>query len=331
MQKNKMKRLFLILIIFIIFIVIADVIAYLFIRNQEKAALKVNNLEYLKLPPYFYSGRFVKNDYSSVEFFYNDPKSPGFRKPNGLEYKQKAIWLFGDSFAYGSDMSLPDGLANEKTFAAKLSNAAKRPVYNRAYQGWGIQHMLYQLEDPKTFEELPEPEYVIFFHTTNNTYKLVNFTYGPWCSSPYLRYKLDKNGKLYRIKPIFKPLYYFYFTKLYFNFMQYKVILTEKHFDKNFDVIKAIFLESARIIHEHYPNAKFIILKYDEINEFDTSYFYSPRWKEIEKEGIIILDAAKLVNADLKSKDYVCNDNYHQSEKANDELSAALAAKLKSY
>lgn len=59
-------------------------------------------------------------------------------------------------------MSLPDGLANEKTFAAKLSNATKRPVYNRSYHGWGIQHMLYQLEDPKTFEELPEPEYVIF-------------------------------------------------------------------------------------------------------------------------------------------------------------------------
>ena len=328
MSENSKKSKIITIILITIFVIIgADFISYLGILYSQKKLLKENHYDYIKLPTYFHN-RFVFHDHSTLDFFEKNPKAIPMRDPVGQEYKDKAIWLFGGSFAYGADQTKPCGVEDDKTFGYKLSRLTHRPLYNMSYQGCGIQHMLYQLKKQDTFAKLPEPEYIIFFHTSDYAMKLVKFTYDLWNNGAYLRYKLDKNGKLYEVKPFLEPLWNFYFVKVIFNVIEFKYLLNEKHFNQNFNILKAIFEESYRIIREHYPNAKFIILKYNEINGFDSSYFYTPRWAELEKEGFIIIDAEKLTGKNLKAKEYICDDNYHPSEKAFEDIASALSKKI---
>lgn len=324
-----MKKKFLtFFIIFIVVILIADLMSYIGVYVWQSRLAKANGFDYVRFPSYF-QNRLVVHDHSTIKFFENSPQSMGYRKPCGLDYKNKSIWLFGGSFAYGADMTLPNGVPDDKTFGYFLSNATKRPLYNRAYQGWGIQHMLYQLRKPSTYTEMSEPEYVIYFHTSDNVQKLVMITYDVWNNGAYLRYKLKKDGSLEEVKPILEPLWNFYFVKAYFSALEYKVFLRDSNFDKNFDLMKAIFLESKKLVNEKYPKAKFIILKYNEVNGFGEEYYNSPRWKEIENADIEVIDVGKLLHKNLKAEECVCPDKYHPSVKIMKELADALAPRLK--
>lgn len=42
---------------------------------------------------------------------------------------------------------------------------------------WGVQHMLYQLKKGKIFDELPQPEYVIFNFINEHTGRTKNWLY----------------------------------------------------------------------------------------------------------------------------------------------------------
>lgn len=328
MFKNPLtKKIIVIISVLIITVIGADYLSYLHIYNTQKVFLKETNLEYINLPKYM-QNRFVLHDHSTMDFFENNPKSLGFRKPVGTEYKKKPIWLFGCSFAYGADMTKPQGVADDENFGYFLSKAAKRPVYNRANPSWGIQHMLYQLERPQIYNDLPEPEYVIFLFISDHARRMIKITYDVWNNGAYTRYKLDKNGKLKEVKPLLEPMWNFYFMKAYFYWLEYSVFLDEKNFDKNFDLMKAMFIKSKELINEKYPNAKFVILKYDEINGFERTYYDSDRWKEIENAGITVIDAGQMLKKDLKAKEYVCDDNYHPSQKAYKEIAEKLAKKL---
>ncbi len=51
------------------------------------------------------------------------------------------VILFGCSFTFGA------GLNDNETFSYKLSKYTGRNVYNRGLSGYGVQHMLYMLND----------------------------------------------------------------------------------------------------------------------------------------------------------------------------------------
>ena len=323
----KKKSIFIILIT-LLTILIVDLFSYFSIWYSQQKSLKEIGLDYIKLPSYL-DNRFVFHDHSTLWYFEENKNIIQMRNPVGQNFSKEAIWLFGGSFAYGADMTLKEGLPDNKNFGYKLAEKTKRPLYNISIPGWGIQHMLYQLKKYDTFAKLPEPKYVIFFHTSDYVLKMIKYTYDVWNNGAYLRYKLDKNGKLYKVKPFLEPLWNFYFVKVIFNIIEYKILLNDKNFDNNFDLMNAMFIESADIIKKHYPNAKFIILKYNETNGFDEKYYTSTRWKELKEYGIEIIDAEKLINKNLKDKEYICKDNYHPSEKAYDEIAEELSKILK--
>lgn len=79
------------------------------------------------------------------------------RKPFGTQYKKEPIAVFGCSYAYGYK------LKEEQSFGYKLSEYTKRPVYNRAYSGLGIQHMLYQLEREDFIRKFLSPNTLFLF------------------------------------------------------------------------------------------------------------------------------------------------------------------------
>lgn len=96
--------------------------------------------------------------YKKMEFDYNVWEGwyqSDFRPYIGTEYKNKGIVLFCCSYMYG--FSLP----SEETFAWKLSHLTRRPVYNLAIPGSGVQHGLMQIESHDYDDIIKNSEYAI--------------------------------------------------------------------------------------------------------------------------------------------------------------------------
>ena len=68
---------------------------------------------------------------------------------------------------------------------------------------------------------------------------------------------------------------------------------------------------------EKYPDVKFIIIKHPVSKKMiENDYFYNTeRWKELEKEGFIVVDLAKDLDFDITSKEYILPD-MHPNKKA---------------
>ena len=78
------------------------------------------------------------------------------RKPDGLEYSNNTpILVLGCSFAFGQH------LYKDQTFSYKLAHLLKRPVYNRALAGAGVQHMYYQTTNEDFYNDVPKTDTVI--------------------------------------------------------------------------------------------------------------------------------------------------------------------------
>ena len=156
-----MKKKFLYIVINLLLILVILFGVELSIWNKENQFLKDNGIIQKNESIGFHKG--IKNFHFDIDHFPTPENGYGV-SPEGLNYKKKPIILFGCSYAYGYQ------LEREQTLTYKLAQNAKIPVYNRAFTGWGIQHMLYQSKIEKLYEILPEPEYK--FH-----YKGILFNY----------------------------------------------------------------------------------------------------------------------------------------------------------
>lgn len=257
----------------------------------------------------------------SFESLYNDikrDKNDGFRRPIGLEYQKHPIILFGCSYVHGV------GLNENQTFGYKLSKLSQRPVYNRAYPGWAVQHMLYQLQKDPDLDQIKNPEYVIYTIFCDQINRLGSFSFHPVADNLYLKYKIE-NGELIEDHPVFPFLYRFYLTRcISQNLWGYKVN-NPKFNDENFNFLKLFFEQSKKLVNKKYPKAKFVILLYNE----SPGYWYisTNRWKELEKEGFIVLDTNIITKDDLSLTKYRLTDG-HPNEAAWNLIVPAIIKKL---
>lgn len=136
-----LKIIFINVILLLLILITSEWICFLIIKHKYEPRLKITKA--MNKATGRHSLEELKYNYKLNSFNYENEKI-AMRNPEGLNYKKLPIILFGCSFTYG------DGLNNNQTFSYKLSHLAKRPVYNRAECGWGVQHMLSNLEE-KTF------------------------------------------------------------------------------------------------------------------------------------------------------------------------------------
>jgi len=183
--------------------------------------------------------------------------------------------------------------------------------------------MLWQLQQKELYNELPEPEYVIFTFISDHCRRLQKIIYDAWYGA-YLRYKIGKDGGLVQVNPVLEPLWKFYFVKLWLTYLEFSIRLKESEHDKNFNLMKKIFIESKKLLEQHYPDVKFIILKYNGNDGFDRWFIETKRWNELKECGFIIIDADGLIGKDLHNTEYLDKDNYHPNKKAWVEISRAL-------
>ncbi|MBQ4077841.1 hypothetical protein IJD15_01500 [bacterium] len=265
--------------------------------------------------------------HSGIKHFKFDPKyfpSPetGWgRAPEGLEFKSKPIVLFGCSYAYGYN------LEKEQTLSYKLAYLTKRPIYNRAFSAWGIQHMLLQAENPDTYKLLPEPEYVIFTFINDHFRRLYVLTFmrGHMLNEDFnLRYK-EKDEKLIQIKNqnhFFNFIKRLYLTNIIYNNLYIeKIKLKYPNYKEYHNFALKHFIQSKKEMEKYWDNTKYVVYFYD-------SFYKDDELKEkLEKENFTVITNKELTSEDITNSKYMTAD-YHPTEDAWNLLVPKLAERL---
>lgn len=310
---NKLFKIVFINIIALFLIFIAsEMICFLIEKNKFETQFKIRKA--MDKTSGINSLNELKYDFNVISFNYAHEKLM-MRKPEGLGYKKPPIILFGCSFTYG------DGLKNNQTLSYKLSHMSKRPVYNRGMNGWGVQHILYQLRRKDFYNEVEKPEYIIYTFMQDHLNRMFRYQYVQ-CNYILLRYKLENNDFV-EIKPFYRPLWGLYTVKEAQELIQNNIIPSSFRTQYNIEYFYKIMKECKKIASKHYPDAKFVILTYD-------SPYYDSYISKLKNDGFIIISTNELLEPGvLNKRDCRGLDNSHPSEKAWDSIVPALIEKLK--
>lgn len=249
----------------------------------------------------FTSNPLGKNFEFTPEFFPN-PKDGWGRAPEGLEYEGKPIVLFGGSSTYGYNLN------TEQTFSYKLAREAKRPVYNRAVTGWGIQHMLEQSRFEELYEDVQNPEYIIYTFTDDQPGLLFisNISsYDFLLKENNLKFK-NINGKLTKNKERNKILAFLkstYTARTIKNwYIEKFVIKDESKTIEKIGLILKYFIDTRKEMDSYWENAKFVIFFYND------SAFNKMLSAKLEENGFITISAKDLTTKNLRNDKYSWNN-----------------------
>lgn len=243
----------------------------------------------------------------SQEFLYKEyilGEGNLYRDVVNKDSPKKPILLFGCSFVYGHQ------IPKESYFSEVLGKYTGRPVYNRAHHGFGVQHMLYQLENDDFYKVIPEPEYIIYTYLDEHISRMyvpVVFSIGEYND---IFYERKNNTVEFKKNNIFKRGSLF-IIKL--KTMSYGSRFFDKYKKENRDdFLKLHLLKAKKCVDAHWPNSKFIILNY--YDQFNTIEIIRP---ELEKAGFIIINRNDLVPFDIKDTRYsISETNNHPNEHA---------------
>ncbi len=248
----------------ILILIFGEIFAY---ANELMLGAKLNNGK-LFAP---YQMRIKK-----FEERYNDAKAKDLGKEYGKEYKNKPIVLFGGSYAYGY------GLEDKDRFPYVLSEYTKRPVYNRAYQTWSVQNMLWQLKRDDFYAETKQPEWIIY---TGVNIDFDNM-YNPDILNGLRYYK--KGNELAEVP---------YLLRLADNSYLYRKIKMEISYRKAKNTTQSIkdfnkhVLEAKKEISKHWQGVKMAVVLYDKDKTEDFS--------ELEKNNIKVISLKEFMEKNI--------------------------------
>ncbi len=250
-MKKIFKILLTVLITFGVFISFDMLFFYHIVNENKKVRKSVEKwVTTYGIPSYFIKLKSLKESYEKELLDLRPVMNP--------DSKMDSIIIFGCSYAYGYVFP------NEQTISYVMSKYSKRPIYNRAINGWGIQHVIYQLRDENFYKEIKtRPKYIFYVLMGNSGhFRRLYYTCFPNIDdiNYYFGFK-NRNGKLEERKP---------FLNLYYNFAIFRHIqnkLIDRYVDINF---------------WEKPNKKlfdFFILHFKTINELLKTLWGGGRWK----------------------------------------------------
>lgn len=249
---------------------------------------------------------FWQNKMLDFEAEYDQYLKDALRKPIGLEYKKAPIVLFGCSFTYGYRLN------DNQNFGYYLSKYSKRPVYNRAFNAWGFPQMVYQLSRDDFYQEVKEPEYVIYIFSKNQMQMMYDYTFQLWDNGLCLRYKL-KDGKLVKVKNPPDFLQGFYLLK-FFNQKMTRNVIDCIFTEKDEQLAVAHFATAKNEALKHWKNTKFIVLFYEDTPE--TEGFDERLTADLEKNGFIVLKMDDIAGFKVSGEKFkMSNEDPHPNER----------------
>lgn len=316
--KRNMKKVILINIIASVFILLSAEL-YLYTKDKEYPFI---------FTPSSINHPSMEQDYKTLkEKFYSKGNLQEiflYRRPTGLNYKNKPIIIFGCSFAWGARLS------EEQTLHYKLSELTHRPVYNRAISGWGVQHMLYQLMQDDLYSELPEPEYVVFVYISNHISRMYKYNfiynYSRKYSYNYLKYN-EKGDNLLEEKRVQNILY----SRIWNHYiLRFIAILNEKNENKSFKLLEKHFIKAKEEINKHWKNTKFIILNYETECEYNNypNILNKNNINKLLKDGFYVINTSDLTDIKLNNEYWLDEYDSHPNEAAWDLITPLLVKEL---
>ena len=229
-------------------------------------------------------------------------------QPYGLEYTKKPLVLFGCSYAYGYN------LKDEETLAYKLSHQAKVPVYNRAFSGWGIQHMLYQVKNDLFYKKVPEPSYAIYLYIPDHINRLYFYSFGSYdtlTERQNLRY-IEKNRNLIKVNNnnfVINQFKRLYLVNKINQFLTYKKTSNVKTNKKCYDFALKHFVTARDEMKKYWKNTEYVII-------FHTATSRDDYLKEqLLNNNFIVIDTNELTNQNMLDNTYMKED-FHPTEEA---------------
>lgn len=231
---------------------------------------------------------------------------------------KKLIILFGCSYTYGASLN------ENQTFSYKLNQKTGKTIYNRAYSGWGIQHMLFQLNNKEfksswNVDDAKNVEHIIYTFIDDHIRRL----YEPcaFFDDALLLYKKNNKTKLLKRNNFDNIYWNFYYTR---KIHKKSILKKVSQYDDNvMDFLLYHFIESNNTIKEIFKNAKFTIFVFDgdeKIKQLDN---------KLTQEGINIIYLSDISNVNFKDKEYISDKAGHPSETAWDIIVPILIKKLK--
>lgn len=304
---KKLIKFTTIILINILLIVVIDIVAY--------AILSDANWNFREI---------IKNykEHSRVIHFdelYNILISQDYFRNTIKETNKRPILIFGCSFGYG-------WLLNEKeSFGHKLSNLTNRSVFNHSISSQGINYVPHVLENYNLEEKIKNPEYIIFVFIQNHAYRFYRQIMD--IREPYMEVTYKKqNDSIVETKIPYDFIYKSAILR-YINVKSRFLTYSKTDNDETFDLIKLLFIKAKNIANKKFPNSKFVILNYED--NTDNFFFNTERWKELEKEDIIVLNSYELTNVHLSDEKYRILNDPHPNEKAWDILTPKVVDALK--
>ncbi len=235
-----------------------------------------------------------------------------------LENKKPSILIFGCSFGYGYL------LREDQSFAYKLSQMSGRNVYNRSISSFGVQNMPYILEHFQLEKEiLPPPSYIIFVLIEDHLFR--QYRHIMSANEAYLDiFYENENNKLKE-----KKLNYFFYRFPIIRYIEerYRYAKYNKmNFEEKFKFLKMHFRLTKEIAEKKFPNAKIVILNYEDIK--NTPLSDRSIWKDLEDEGFIVVHTSEITNEHLYLNKFRIPDDGHPNELAWDTIVPALVKRL---
>ncbi len=245
----------------------------------------------------------------------------GGRVPDGLQYKNKPIIIFGCSFAYG--LFLPP----EATFSHKLSNLLQCPVYNRALSGGGLQHMYRQTTTPLFYRQVPKTDTVIYVMINDHYRRMYGEPFHIRNNYLYFHYKHVNNKFIYpKYDNVFSNFADSCYTiRLIRKHLQHHYINNPKNADKITDLAVLYFIKARRNMEKRWGNhINFNVVLYD----FD---LYSQKLeKKLIKNNFNVIKTNSLTKEDLTLQGkYAFENDTHPTELAWDLLTPLIAEKIR--
>lgn len=262
-----------------------------------------------------FMSRDISDEYIMYETIFSDSL---YRPPMNKESTKGPILIFGCSFAYGADID------ETETLSYKLGQLTQRPIYNRASSGYGVQHMLFQLQNDKFYEIVPTPEYIIYVYFDGHPYRITTpctISY-PSCYSVF--YKKQKNQFKLKKHNFFSDK--FLLPHYISNWLQFNVLCKFPSFHyKREKIIIEYIKESRREAQKHFKNGeniKFVVLFYYR------PFYETETYQELRNSGFYVItpDDFKIDTKELKYK--ISETNGHPNGLAWDVIVPVIVDKL---
>lgn len=297
-----MKKIFFNIFLLIIFILIAEIIAFILHSKPDVDEIKL-----------LYKKSTLQAVLITINNFYNPwaynriyYKNTEFRKPIIKNIpNNKEIALYGCSFTHG--FSLPDN----ETFNSYLAKYTNYDIYNYGLSGGCPREILYILShlNNKNFNT----KYVIYTYIPHHKARLY-INYRPKVPF-YVRY--NDGLKYLKYNPIYFSSLMFYIQKYIF----YKYIV----FSNKKEMLLLTYLqEIQKQVKAKYPNAEFITLVYCDYDNENSQNM----WAEAKKMGIKVIKVSDIVDVNIDDEEYKIPNDFHPNAKAWEVIVPALAKEL---